>query len=271
MSGHSMSLHPLSVVVVLTYYACFADGNVFAWERVRYLTRRLADHLTRRKTTAFEPGDIACCHGSIELSFYNHLKALQYPLERWEEDRQAEKPLRFCVINKRFDKGLYEVFLMTTFGQARTFDELGTIAHKYGVPVGGMNWFEDITPISTFPAYFGWEAKSFIFAIPAVVRFVIPTVFPRTPRLVPGELERLRKISDVKMGASFIRDLCNLESYFNPSRIPTGCTDSFANHSNKGIYIELVPPRYYSTTSKTISCHTTTRKAISNWKCRFRN
>ncbi len=178
------------------------DGPNYAWERFRYLTRLLADSMTRRKSRSFEPGDIACCNGSIELAFYDHLKELQIPLGRWERERSLNKPARYCVINKRLETGYYEVFLMTTFGQARTFDELGPIAHKYGVPVGGMNWFEDISPIKTFPAYFGWDRKSFIFAIPTLAKEVIPAALPRTARLVPGELERLRWISEYKMKAS---------------------------------------------------------------------
>jgi hypothetical protein len=175
------------------------NGSNYAWERVRYLTRTLADHSMRRKTYAFQPGDIAGCRGSIERAFARHLKDLDIPLEAWEGDKPFKQPLRFCVVNRRFEGGLYEVFLMTTFGQARTFDELGPLAHQYGIPVGGMNWFENINPIRTYPASFGWEGKSFIFAIPTLTKEVIPAALRWTVRLVPGELERLRNISDDKM------------------------------------------------------------------------
>jgi hypothetical protein len=174
-------------------------GRNYSWERVRYLTRTLADHSMRRKKYAFQPGDIACCHGSIERAFLDHLQNLNIPLEAGEGEKHWKKPLRFCVVNKRFESGLYEVFLMTTFGRARTFDELGPLAQKYAIPVGGTNWFEDIRPIQTYPASFGWEKGSFIFAIPKLAKDVIPAALRWTVRLVPGELDRLRDISDSKM------------------------------------------------------------------------
>jgi len=174
------------------------NGRIHAWERVRYLTRTLADHSMRRKGF-FQPGDIACCRGSIERAFVHHLQDLDIALEAWEGEKNFQKPLRFCVVNKRFEGDLYEVFLMTTFGQARTFDGLRPIAQMYGIPVGGMNWFENIDPIQTFPPSFGWERKSFIFAIPVLARDVIPAAMRWTVKLVPGELERLRTISDNKM------------------------------------------------------------------------
>jgi hypothetical protein len=120
-------------------------------------------------------------------------------LEAWEGEKPFKQPLRFCVINKRFEDGHYEVFLMTTFGRARTFDGLGPIAQKYGIPVGGTNWFEKIDPIQTYPPSFGWERTSFIFAIPVLVKDVIPAALRWTVRLHPGELERLRNISEHKM------------------------------------------------------------------------
>lgn len=153
----------------------------------------------RRKVRAFQPGDIACCHGSIERAFCRHLQALGIPLEPWEGDKPFKQPLRFCVINKAFDDGYYEVFLMTTFGQARKFEDLGPLAQTYGIPVGGMNWVENIEPIRTYPPSFGWEGKSFIFAIPVVVRDIIPMASRWLVRLVSGELPKLRKISNTKI------------------------------------------------------------------------
>lgn len=174
-------------------------GRNYAWERVRYLSRTLADHSVRRRRYSFEPGDIACCYGSIERVFCHHLKDLNIPLEPWEGEKPFKQPLRFCVINRRFEGGVYEVFLMTTFGQARTFDQLGPIARNYGIPVGGMKWFENIDPIQTYPPTFGYKGKSFIFGISTFTEEVIPTAAPSMVRLVPGELERLRKIAGKKM------------------------------------------------------------------------
>jgi hypothetical protein len=179
------------------------DGRNYAWERVRYLTRTLADHSMRWKAhafqPAFQPGDIACCRGSIERAFVHHLQDLNIPLEAWEGEKPYQQPFRFCVVNKRLESNSYEVFLMTTFGQARKFDGLGPIAQNYGVPVGGMNWLENIVPIQTYPPSFGWETKSFIFAIPSLAKKVIPAASRWTVRLVPGELQRLRDISDSMM------------------------------------------------------------------------
>jgi hypothetical protein len=214
----------------------FLEGQVgrhYAWERVRYLTRTLADHSMRRKASAFEPGDIVRCHGSIERAFCHHLQALGIPLEPWEKDKPFQQPFRFGVINNCLESGFYEVFLMTTFGQARTFAELGLIAQKYGIPVGGMKWLEDIEPIQTYPPSFGWEGRSFIFAIPTLVKDVIPVASRWTVRLVPRELERLRAISNAKMMVGFrSRRLRPSVSFFVLPRIHIASIDSFANPSD---------------------------------------
>ncbi|KAF9527030.1 hypothetical protein CPB83DRAFT_857021 [Crepidotus variabilis] len=171
-----------------------ADGIDSAWERTRYLIK-LEGHRALRKGSVFDPGDIACCTGSLQSIFYRHLEQKTILLNAWERNRKIQGPTRYCIVNRKLQNGSYEVFVMTTFGQARLFEDLGLIARKYGIPLGGMKWPEEIRPIMTYPAAFGWEKKSFIFGIPTVVPSLLPASTVRAIRLVPGELQRLRDIS----------------------------------------------------------------------------
>ncbi|KAH9483954.1 hypothetical protein JR316_0003432 [Psilocybe cubensis] len=109
----------------------------------------------------------------------------------------TEMPKRWCIVNRHITGKTYEVFLLTTFGGARSFEELGIMARMFGMPMGGTQWFNDIPGLTTIPPIFGSEKTSFVFAIP-VVHVIGPSSIPRTTRVPPSELDRLRKFSFAK-------------------------------------------------------------------------
>ncbi|KAF8163431.1 hypothetical protein B0H34DRAFT_795142 [Crassisporium funariophilum] len=164
------------------------------WEQISYANQWLARQTRLKSVDDFEPGDIASCYGSITATFYQYLKRLGYPLDIWElADREiTQLPYRYCIIKRRVERNLYEVFLITTFGDARSQETLGPVGAYFGIPMGNTQWVTTIPSLKTTPPVFGRTRKSFVFAIPAL-KTVEPANMLTQVRLVPGELDRILK------------------------------------------------------------------------------
>jgi hypothetical protein len=134
----------------------------------------------------FQPGDIAACTGSLQVTFHRYLRQLGYSLAPWESTLiTVAAKLRYCIIKKHIQGNQYEVFLMTTFGGARN-----QFAHYFGMPVGDTQWTRGVPGLKTTPPTFGTSSQSFVFAIPTIGNVEAANTHVQV-RLVPGEMERL--------------------------------------------------------------------------------
>ncbi|KDR81735.1 hypothetical protein GALMADRAFT_239912 [Galerina marginata CBS 339.88] len=173
-----------------------------AWEQIRFKHVQLyynAQH-TYRRTLIFQPGHIAFCRGSIEVAFYSHLVDTGVKLRPREMPVDSEKPKRYCIVNKHIADQKYEVFLLTTFGGAKSLDQLGLIARYFGMPMGSTQWIDDTPGLTTIPPILGWNKASFVFALPTI-QIIERSNLPALTRLPPLQLERLRQFADMKRKA----------------------------------------------------------------------
>jgi hypothetical protein len=156
-----------------------------------------------------EPGDIACCESSIERIFYTALEDNGIELKHWEKPgdlRYLPQPKRYCIVNRRIENGIYEVFVLTTFGGAKSFRRMAELGRYFGLPMGDTQWISTTPGLMTIPhIWFGRTFPSFAFAIPCITK-VEPTMLRYYPRLAPGELERLQRYAEDK------RKVCMLKT-----------------------------------------------------------
>ena len=192
--------------VSLRHDSCFLTSKVTAgvpfeyfWDRIRYVQTRLASQVQNRRKNndALEPGDIACCELSIERIFYKALQDNGIELKHWEKrPDNLPQPKRYCIVNRRIDTGIYEVFVLTTFGGAKSFRKMAELGRYFGLPMGDTQWISTTPGLMTIPhIWFGRTFPSFAFAIPSITK-VEPTMLKYYPRLAPGELERLQRYAE---------------------------------------------------------------------------
>ncbi|PPQ93235.1 hypothetical protein CVT25_015233 [Psilocybe cyanescens] len=195
------------------------------WEQIRAQHINLyynALHRYHRKRK-FEPGQIASCDGSIEVAFWLSLIDMGVKIDSSEMPINMKKPKRFCVVNRHVAGQAYEVFLLTTFGGAKNFEELGVLGSNFGFPMGGTKWFNNTPGLATIPPVFGSDKTSFVFAIP-VIEVISPSNVPVATRLPPVELDRLRNFS--KMLAEKHREIRRTLRSWRNNKMQSGRTSS---------------------------------------------
>ena len=178
----------------------------YFWDRIRYIqTGLLKSQLRRQKKDALKSGDIASCELSIDRIFYNALENNGIKLKHWENPGNLAQPKRYCIVNRRIESGVYEVFVLTTFGGAKSFRRMAELGRYFGLPMGDTQWISTTPGLMTIPhIWFGRTFPSFAFAIPCITK-VVPTTLKYYTRLAPGELERLQRYAEDR------RKVCTLE------------------------------------------------------------
>ncbi|PPQ66439.1 hypothetical protein CVT26_011197 [Gymnopilus dilepis] len=170
------------------------------WEQIRFKYIQLYNlsRFTYSRTHVFQPGQIGYGDGSLEQAFFARLTEMGFKLAAREMPTSGNVPGRYCIVNKHIEGQKYEVFLMTTFGGAKSENELRLLGRYFGMPMGSTQWIDDTPGLATIPPLFGRDKASFAFAIPFVTT-VSPPNLPTLTRLPFGELERLRKFSRSKL------------------------------------------------------------------------
>ncbi|KAF4615211.1 hypothetical protein D9613_003190 [Agrocybe pediades] len=168
----------------------------FVWEKLR-LKHDWAYYESRwnfEKSQIFEPGRVAVCKASVVRVFLSCVSRLGIPLKGREiPPQELDLPLRYCIVNKHIEGNTYEVFVLTTFGGARTWNDLSPLARSFGVPLGKTKWYNRTPGIATIPPILGLEKSSFIFALPTVKKVELSNLLIST-RVPQGELDRLRRL-----------------------------------------------------------------------------
>ena len=203
------------------YYAAVSAGSVWEKIRMKHAWAYYESRYSYERTQIFEPGHIAVCRASVMHTFFACLASLGIPLREREIPRgDFEMPFRYCIVNRHIEGNTYEVFLLTTFGGAKTLSNLGLLARNFGVPLGQTQWINQTPSIATIPPILGMDRSSFIFALPTVKEVEHSNLYTAT-RVPPGELERLRGM--VKQNLRVSR-LTQLETFFlNDSTESTRC------------------------------------------------
>ncbi|TFK30057.1 hypothetical protein FA15DRAFT_663390 [Coprinopsis marcescibilis] len=168
------------------------------WDWIRLSEFTYPDYVEERP---LEPGEIAFAHGSLQAIFLSLVKSLGIkltPLESSTLSRSNRKG-RFCVVNGRFPDGRYQVFFLTTFGSAEDVAGIDPVGRFFGIPLG-LGHSPSFDAVQTTQH---WTGPSYVFGIPVVIpKHIAPTRL-RNPhivsKLVPGELERLRSITDLQL------------------------------------------------------------------------
>jgi hypothetical protein len=175
----------------------------YFWDRIRYTQTGLSSYAQNRRKRnnagGFEPGDIACCESSIERIFYTALEDNGVELKYWEKGSTVvTQPRRYCIVNRHVENGIYEVFVLTTFGGVKSFQRMGELGRYFGIPMGYTQWISTTPGLMTIPhIWFGRTFPSFAFAIPCITK-VEPAMLRYFTRLAPGELERLQHYAEDK-------------------------------------------------------------------------
>lgn len=167
-----------------------------------------------RRQKIYEPGQILTCEGSLTLTFYRYLASIGVRFQESELPlSKIATPRRYCIVNRRIQDQLYEVFLATTFSRAKNADQIRGLPRYFGMPIGNTKWLNDIPGLVVVPPELGVNKSSFVFAIPTILPVEPSTILSYGIRLPPGELNRLREFSQEKLTVSDFHSLLDWDKY----------------------------------------------------------
>ncbi|PPQ98847.1 hypothetical protein CVT24_003401 [Panaeolus cyanescens] len=137
---------------------------------------------------------------------YQVLAQHGFPLKSWQKTDGVDMPYRYCIVNRHLVDNKYEVFLLTTFGGARTANDLSILGKQFGMPLGNTGWINNVKPLQTWPPIhsFGLQRKSFVFTIPFIATIDQNDTDKRLSvggrvHLLGSDLQRLQNFSRSKI------------------------------------------------------------------------
>lgn len=167
------------------------------WQCIQHesdLLSEAAFHNYFRRTLprgVFAPGDFAFHKGNINDVFNEMLKTKGHSLYPGEE-RVFPAHGRYCVVLDRVGRDKYVICYLTTFNGATDYQTVtGPIAQFFGLPLGGMTFWPNVSPLQTYPP---WKPGAYIMGIPVIREGLESSNLNTRFRLFPSELKRMKDL-----------------------------------------------------------------------------